>query len=332
MTKNNSYKTPLGYYELSILEFKKAREEIQTELQNLKLVQASLAEFQELKTELKSSQKEIKALKAELQTTQHNLTISQKNANEAFSRAIAAENAIEEARTEIEDLKEFMSDRFTLSHTQMMKEFLELKKQMNQIQKQTQQIIQQSVETDNTKIELKQPLLNLQTQLSKLISELTLISPVSGADYTLLRNLLVAGEWKRADRETHFLMCRISNRYVEGWQWLDRGEIEKFPWQDFYIINRLWLESSEGKFGFSVQKQIWQSIEVANNDDFEVEKSLGDRLGWRKNNNWLSSKSFTFSLDAPEGHLPSTLHLLGIDKGRVEDRIRFLFSRPSLQF
>ena len=332
MIKNSNYKTPLGYYELSIAEFSKAREEIQTELQNLKSVRASLAELQELRTELESSHKEIKLLKAELQTTQHNLTTSQKTANEAFSRAVAAENAIEEARTEIEDLKNFMSERFTVSHTQMMEEFLELKKQMNLIQMQTQQFIQQSFNTDDTKIQSNQLLLTLQAQISKLTSELTLISPVSGADYTLLRNLLAAGEWKKADRETHFLMCRISNRYVEGWQWLDRGEIEKFPWQDFYIINRLWLEYSKGKFSFSVQKQIWQSIEVANNNDFEVEKSLGDHLGWRKNNNWLSSESFTFSLDAPAGHLPSTLHLLGIDKGKVEDRIRFLFSRPSLQF
>ncbi|MFM5997248.1 MAG: GUN4 domain-containing protein [Sphaerospermopsis kisseleviana] len=33
-------------------------------------------------------------------------------------------------------------------------------------------------------------------------------------------------------------------------------------------------------------------------------KKLGDRIGWRQNGEWLSYDSYTFSTNAPSGHLP----------------------------
>ncbi|MDB9457125.1 GUN4 domain-containing protein [Dolichospermum circinale CS-1225] len=38
---------------------------------------------------------------------------------------------------------------------------------------------------------------------------------------------------------------------------------------------------------------------------------LGDRVGWRRNNEWLSYESHIFSTNALQGHLPR----LGIRKG-----------------
>lgn len=326
----DNWKTPLGYYERAIAELTKTREEIQAELQNLKKMQTDLVGLQNLKAEFQSSQIELQAIKAELQTTKECLATTQQTASEAQARVATVEKSAHDAHTELQELKHFMTNQLPANNTQVIKELSQLKEQLSQVQFQLQQIEPQISLSDNFKTQTLKYLSDLHSQVSKLASERAFISSASGTDYTQLRDLLAAGEWKKADRETHLLICRMSNRDREGWGWLDRGEIERFPWQDFRIINRLWVEYSQGRFGFSVQKQIWQSIEVANNDKFEVEKTLGDRVEWRVNNNWLNYEQFTFTLNAAEGHLPSTLHLLGVHKGRVEDRIRFLFSRPDL--
>jgi hypothetical protein len=314
-TGADDWKTPLGYYERAIAELRKTREEIQSELQNLKLIQPSLLELPKLKADLQNSQLEIQTLKAELAATQ-------KVANEAQSRVDNAEREANATQKELQHLKENMIDN---SNPQVVEFLANLKEQLSHIPTTTS-----TTDGDEFKTQVIQSLANLQTQVSKLSDELMLVSTATGTDYSELRNLLTAGEWRKADEKTKFIMCKISNRDKEGW--LDRGEIERFPWQDIRIINRLWVECSNGRFGFSVQKQLWQSINVESNNDFEVEKTLSDRIGWRVNNNWIKYDDFTFDINAAEGHLPCTLHLLKIDAGRVENRMRLLFSRRELQF
>ena len=119
-----------------------------------------------------------------------------------------------------------------------------------------------------------------------------------GIDYTHLRSLLLAGNWKEADRQTYKIMLQISQREEKGW--LDNDSILDLPCQDVRTIDALWLKYSNGRFGFSVQKQIWQEI----NESTLV--AFGARVGWRVNGNWLIDyhSDFNFSLDAPAGHLP----------------------------
>jgi hypothetical protein len=40
-------------------------------------------------------------------------------------------------------------------------------------------------------------------------------------------------------------------------QILTADDIQTFPCEDLYRINELWVECSEGRFGFSVQKKIY---------------------------------------------------------------------------
>ncbi len=86
--------------------------------------------------------------------------------------------------------------------------------------------------------------------------QVSLISKTTGVDYNRLRDLLEAGNWKEADRETTRIMLQAAGREKEGW--FRREDIKKFSCEDLRIIDQLWLESSQGKFGFSVQKEIWQ--------------------------------------------------------------------------
>jgi hypothetical protein len=66
----------------------------------------------------------------------------------------------------------------------------------------------------------------------------------------------------------------------------------------------------------SVQKHIWESIEGTNKDeDVEVWKSFGNKVGWRVNDSWIGYRNLTFSLDAPEGHLPEWVFVSGFVGG-----------------
>lgn len=121
-----------------------------------------------------------------------------------------------------------------------------------------------------------------------------------GVDYTRLRDLLKAGQWKEADQETLAVMLKATGREQEGW--LDRESINNFPCADLRTIDQLWVKYSDGHFGFSVQKRIWESVAK----DYE---KFGDRIGWRKgmffNKEWLNYSELTFTKNSPQGHLPS---------------------------
>lgn len=133
-------------------------------------------------------------------------------------------------------------------------------------------------------------------------------------DYTRLQELLAAGEWQKADRETESIMLKASGRDQEGW--LTEESMESFPCQDLRIIDELWVKYSNGRFGFSVQKRIWKEIEKSIRDDsVDIWKIFGDKVGWRVNDYWVGYRNLTFSMDAPEGHLPGWVFVSGFVAG-----------------
>jgi serine/threonine protein kinase len=121
-----------------------------------------------------------------------------------------------------------------------------------------------------------------------------------GIDYTRLRDLLNAGEWKEADQETWQKMLEVMGRTERGY--LDTGDINNFPCTDLRTIDQLWVKASKGRFGFSVQKKIW--LECGGKFYYDTECELGDRVGWRENGKWKNYDALTFGTQAPEGHLP----------------------------
>jgi len=126
--------------------------------------------------------------------------------------------------------------------------------------------------------------------------DIKLVSAV-GMDYRPLQKLLAAKEWRTADKETRRVMLAVAKREKEDW--LDDESIKKFPCEDLRTIDQLWVKYSDGRFGFSVQKKIYQSQEVGK--DYQ---KFGDRVGWRVNKTWRLYHELTFSTNAPSGHLP----------------------------
>jgi GUN4-like len=142
-------------------------------------------------------------------------------------------------------------------------------------------------------------------------------------DYSKLRDLLIDEKWLEADKETAELLLKVRNRQKKGWL-RPEGDIDKFPCQDLYTIDQLWVKLSGGKFGFSIQADIWDRLKgnsLAKNrkalesryHNQEVEQSrqawrnFGEAVGWRINNKWKGIEELCFNLDANRGHLPMSI-------------------------
>nr|WP_290439433.1 GUN4 domain-containing protein [Leptolyngbya sp. 'hensonii'] len=120
-----------------------------------------------------------------------------------------------------------------------------------------------------------------------------------------MRDLLAAQDWKASDQETSERMCRVMDRQIKGW--LRVEDIEQFPCLDLRNIDRLWVKYSQGKFGFSVQKEIWQSCGSPSGFLNNMTR-FGFTVGWRKESflgmgsGWINP---SFETVAPQGHLPT---------------------------
>jgi len=127
-----------------------------------------------------------------------------------------------------------------------------------------------------------------------------------GMDYSELRDLLKAGNWKEADEETRRVMLAVAKREKEGW--LRVEDIDNFPCVDLHTIDQLWVKYSDGKFGFSLQKRIYKGLGGTRQYNEEIWEMFGEKVGWKnEEGNWLYYKETTFNIKAPEGHLPRSI-------------------------
>ncbi len=134
----------------------------------------------------------------------------------------------------------------------------------------------------------------------------TLISKTTGVDYSPLRDLLEAGKWKEADAETGRTMFQVAGR--ENEESLRKEDIDNFPCEDLRIIDQLWLDASQRKFGFSVQKDIYQNLVGTREYEYEDWHRFGTQVGWKQGHNWLNYSDLIFNLTAPKGHLPNSIY------------------------
>jgi len=126
------------------------------------------------------------------------------------------------------------------------------------------------------------------------------LNPQDKMRYEKLRNLLQSRKWEEADRETRTILIQLAGREEEGW--LRVKDINNLPDSHIRTLDKLWVNYSNGRFGFSIQRRIWQ--EVGGKLDYETECRLGDRVGWRTQGKWLGYRDLTFLITAPVGHLP----------------------------
>ncbi|MBW4662362.1 MAG: GUN4 domain-containing protein [Drouetiella hepatica Uher 2000/2452] len=128
-----------------------------------------------------------------------------------------------------------------------------------------------------------------------------------GIDYCGLRDLLKAGKWREANETTLNVMLQIARRKNHGY--LEYNHVRKLPHTDMCTINDLWVKYSNGRFGFSVQKNIYLTFCKKANRAYvcyedDAWKKLGDAVKWRVNEKWIWHSEASFDISAPQGHLP----------------------------
>uniref|UniRef100_B8HLF4 GUN4 domain protein n=1 Tax=Cyanothece sp. (strain PCC 7425 / ATCC 29141) TaxID=395961 RepID=B8HLF4_CYAP4 len=135
------------------------------------------------------------------------------------------------------------------------------------------------------------------------------IVPLSSAaqiDYTALQQALADQDFQAADCLTLEKLCELAGPAAVRRKWLYFSEVDRFPVEDLRTINLLWLVHSEGRFGYSVQRQLWLGV----NRDWDA---LWPRIGWRDGKKWTRyPQEFIWDLSAPKGHLPLSNQLRGV--------------------
>ena len=132
------------------------------------------------------------------------------------------------------------------------------------------------------------------------------LQSAQGIDYTKLQQLLAKQDFLESDRLTMQKLCELAGDATVKRKWLYFTEVDSLPVIDLQTINNLWLLHSEGKFGFSVQRELW----LAFNQDFI---KLWSAIGWKSGNDWTRyPQQFTWNLNAPKGHLPLSNQLRGV--------------------
>ncbi|WRH65807.1 MAG: serine/threonine-protein kinase [Planktothrix sp. GU0601_MAG3] len=141
------------------------------------------------------------------------------------------------------------------------------------------------------------------------------LKSAKGVNYRQLEQLLKAGNWKEADQETANKMIEVAGRTKEGY--LSVKDIDTFPCEDLRIIDQLWVKYSNGRFGFSVQKRIYQSLGGTQNYDPKVWERFCDQVGWRVNGQKCIWYQLKFNQTAPVGHLPTGGEVVQFREGEV---------------
>ncbi|MFM7171254.1 MAG: GUN4 domain-containing protein [Cyanobium sp.] len=127
-----------------------------------------------------------------------------------------------------------------------------------------------------------------------------------GLDYGPLQGHLLGQEFEAADRLTSTHLRQLAGPAAETRGYVYFSEVAAMPALDLESLDRLWITYSLGRFGFSVQGQILRRCQGR-------WEELWPRLGWKQEGIWTRYPgSFTWSLEAPEGHMPLVNQLRGV--------------------
>jgi len=117
---------------------------------------------------------------------------------------------------------------------------------------------------------------------------------------------LLEQNFEEADRMTSSILRELAGKVAEKRGYVFYSEVKNMPGKDLETIDRLWKIYSQGKFGFSIQAKLLKSV----GKRYDL---LWPRIGWKKDGIWTRYPSaFSWSLDAPDGHMPLVNQLRGV--------------------
>ncbi|XWS35275.1 hypothetical protein CRYUN_Cryun21dG0112100 [Craigia yunnanensis] len=132
--------------------------------------------------------------------------------------------------------------------------------------------------------------------------------------FDTLQHHLSTQNFRQADEETRRLLIVLAGEAAQKRGYVFFSEVQFISEADLKAIDDLWKEYSNNKFGYSVQKRLWQKV----NKDFT---KFFLKVGWMKKldteieqyNYRAFPNEFVWDLndETPEGHLPLTNALRG---------------------
>tara|TARA_Y100001968_G_scaffold254712_1_gene240689 strand:+ start:414 stop:1130 length:717 start_codon:yes stop_codon:yes gene_type:complete len=127
-----------------------------------------------------------------------------------------------------------------------------------------------------------------------------------GFDYSPLQQYLLNESYEDADRFTSSKLRELAGEKAVKRGYVYFSEVESIPGIDLSTLDKLWIVYSRGKFGFTVQAKILDSV------GGRYDK-LWPRIGWKKDGIWTRyPKAFNWSIEAPSGHMPLVNQLRGV--------------------
>ena len=125
-------------------------------------------------------------------------------------------------------------------------------------------------------------------------------------NYDELQLKLLEQKFEDADRLTSSYLRKLAGKLAETRGYVFYSEVNNMSGTDLQTIDRLWSIYSNGKFGFSIQAKILKSV----GKRYEL---LWPKIGWKNQGNWTRyPDSFSWSLKAPDGHMPLINQLRGV--------------------
>lgn len=137
----------------------------------------------------------------------------------------------------------------------------------------------------------------------------------SSLSFNLLEQHLASQDFRQADEETRRLLIVLAGEAAVKRGYVFFSEVQFISELDLKAIDELWRQHSNGRYGYSVQKRIWDK----SRRDFT---KFFVKIGWMKKldtevvqyNYRAFPDEFVWEMDdkTPEGHLPLTNALRGI--------------------
>jgi hypothetical protein len=123
--------------------------------------------------------------------------------------------------------------------------------------------------------------------------------------FNKLEQLLKTNRWQEADELTTWMIRKTSGTLRESRFSPTLMSFSRLPCADFQALDHLWVKYSNSRFGFSIQRQIYESIDgIANPINLPSNDLLDPKLDRFLTK--VGRANPKFSLDDPVGTLPSS--------------------------
>jgi serine/threonine protein kinase len=158
-------------------------------------------------------------------------------------------------------------------------------------------------------------------------ADITSITLVEIPYLSELKEALSFGQWQEGDRLTNKIILELAAK--DKIAKLTAADISQISCDVWMAIDQEWIQASNNRFGWTVQKQIWQDLGgklIYTEDTYwqfaDVYEKFSDRVGWRKPRwlklglspkIWRKYENLIFAINAPRGHLPSLLFWEGFN-------------------